>query len=542
MKKWCGTTRKSGEDSNQWFLKSCASRSIPGGVTLMPVNRREFLGITPGSRAGSSPIASGVSDGGTPASGKGQYRYRLAFDIWANDVRNEAMTLANWPYGDIDDKTVDGIMKALDVQSEAGYNMVDPCGFWATYSWPIDIHRMLNRDRDRRINRILKAAHERNIKVITFPCGIMNWGFDEIIEHDPAVRSDNKHNMNPLREESWQWAYKIFDFVMDNYDFDGFHLESADQGRCKTQECMQKWPNNVGYHCFVTGTMADHVRKKYPGKIVMATIQSFAPYGQTFSEEEKAYLVELSKHIDCLFDQGHAGTYIPQKDWAEFIPQIHCPYGTSGGIWIYTNQRWERTRWFLPYALRTGKHIQDLYKAGGQGVMFYQGPGANPGMELNMAFGGRIMTKMERSIEDVLGETLESLYRPKNAGTQRKLVAIFQLAENVYFDQWNKEKIHEVTKRPAPGNFHITNSFGASPGASEYLMEPFLDTMGRLKYKRGLIDAYKGISEIDRDFDDQGRIDRIKRSIGEALVDINNIAMCKGEAPVWDDQTMGLRY
>jgi hypothetical protein len=39
-----------------------------------------------------------------------------------------------------------------------------------------------------------------------------------------------------------------------------------------------------------------------------------------------------------------------------------------------------------------------------------------------------------------------------------------------------------------------------------------------------------------------GRIDRIKRSIGEALVDINNIAMCKGETPVWDDQTMGLRY
>jgi len=230
-------------------------------------------------------------------------------------------------------------MRALDVASKAGYDPVDPCGFRATYSWPVDIHTTLHKDRDRCINQILKTAHERNIKVITFPCGIMNWGFDEIIQHDPAVLTDNRYNMKPLREESWQWTFKIFDFVMDNYDFDGFHLESADQGRCKTQECMEKWPSNVAYHCYVTGQMADHIRKKYRNKIVVATIQSFASYGRVFAKEERARLVELSKHIDCLFDQGHAGTSIPPKDWAEFIPELHFAYGTSGGIWIYTKQR-----------------------------------------------------------------------------------------------------------------------------------------------------------------------------------------------------------
>jgi len=129
--------------------------------------------------------------------------------------------------------------------------------------------------------------------------------------------------------------------------------------------------------------------------------------------------------------------------------------------------------------------------------MFYQGLVVNPSTELNMAFGGRIMTNAGGSVEDVLGETLESLFRPKNTVAQRKLLEIFQRAENVYFEQWNKERIQEVTKRPAAGNFHITNSFGASSGASEYLMEPFPDTSGRLKYMRALIDTYKGILEID---------------------------------------------
>jgi len=64
----------------------------------------------------------------------------------------------NWPYGVLDDKTVDGIIRALDVQSEAGYNLIDPCGFWTTYAWPVDINKVADKDRVRRVNQVLKAA------------------------------------------------------------------------------------------------------------------------------------------------------------------------------------------------------------------------------------------------------------------------------------------------------------------------------------------------------------------------------------------------
>lgn len=73
-------------------------------------------------------------------------------------------------------------------------------------------------------------------------------------------------------------------------------------------------------------------------------------------------------------------------------------------------------------------------------------------------------------------------------------------------------------------------------------MEPFLDTEGRLKYKQGLISVFKDISALESELNDRGRITRIKHGISETLVDINNIATCKGETQVWDDRKTGLGY
>ena len=36
--------------------------------------------------------------------------------------------LENWPYGALDDETVDSIRRALDVQSASGYTAIDLAG------------------------------------------------------------------------------------------------------------------------------------------------------------------------------------------------------------------------------------------------------------------------------------------------------------------------------------------------------------------------------------------------------------------------------
>ena len=132
--------------------------------------------------------------------------------------------------------------------------------------------------------------------------------------------------------------------------------------------------------------------------------------------------------------------------------------------------------------------------------------------------------------------------RPKNTAAHRKLVEIFQRAENVYFEQWNAQRIQAQHKTPPPGELHLTPLFGATPGPATYLMEPYLDSEGRGAYKEGLASILKEIFEIEGEFEDNGRMERIKRSIEEALVDINNISMARGEKQVWDDSRVGRRF
>jgi hypothetical protein len=161
-----------------------------------------------------------------------------------------------------------------------------------------------------------------------------------------------------------------------------------------------------------------------------------------------------------------------------------------------------------------------------------------PSTEVNIAFGGRIMSNVGRNLEDVLGEVLELLYRPKDPGAHQKLVEIFQRAEKGYFDQWNAQRIQEYLKRPIPGEFSlcsIEGPFGLTPGASSYLMEPFLDSEGRRAYKQVLVSILKYIMQIEGDFEDNGRMERIKKGIEEALVDINNIAFIRNEKQTWDE-------
>lgn len=492
------------------------------------MNRREFL-------AGS--LATGALRAAAPADHS--FKHRIAFTLWINDVRNRVAPLENWPSGVLDDETVDSIIRALDLQAVAGYNAVDFCGLLATAAWPVEIATVASPARRKNVERIIRAAHERRLKVIAFPAGVLSWGFDTIIQHDPAVRSDNKHVMNPLREESWEWQRKVFDFVLDNFGIDGVHLESADLGRCRTKECLDKWPNDVAYHCHVTARTAEYLRRKRPGLLLEATLQAFKKWGEVFTPEEVGHVADLSRTVDCIFDQGHQGTYVPEEARRDFLAQLHCDYGTSGGLWVYPPQRWSRTRWFLPVTQRAGRHIRRLYSDGGRGLMYYQGPVSNPGAEVNVAFGGRLMLKPDSPAEEVLSEVLEMLYRPRDSQAHDALVDLFRRAEDAYFGEWVPEHIRKANGRGVPGELHLHQLSGSSPNAAAYLAEPFLTAEGRLRYKQTLVSIYRQLTELDSRFADGGRLNRIRESIECVLADINNIAFGKGEKEVFDDSKIG---
>ena len=88
-------------------------------------------------------------------------------------------------------------------------------------------------------------------------------------------------------------------------------------------------------------------------------------------------------------------------------------------------------------------------------------------------------------------------------------------------------------KTPSPGEVHLTTIRGDTPGPAVYLTGPFLDTEGRMAYKKGLVSILKDILKIENDFRDGGRI---KNCIHSALLYINNIGMAKNGTIVWSDR------
>jgi hypothetical protein len=446
------------------------------------------------------------------------YNHKTAFGAWINDMRNQARPNENWPYVVLDDQTVEDIIGCLELQSQAGFNEFDVFGLLVSHSWPLDIVSAVDEDRRRKVNQILKAAHEREVKVL-YGLGVYSWGFDQIIENCPEARGTNPHAMCGSKEESWPWMKKVVDFILNEFEVDGFHLESSDQGRCKCNLCEKQ--SDVEYHCGLNQRTAEYVRSQWPDKVLMMNMCGYIPWGKRVPAEDVKHLLELGKHLDFLIDPGHRGHFIAENSRRDFVQALPCDFGTSAGTWVYPPQRWDRLRWFLPYMMRTGKHIKQLYEDGGRAIEYYMGPTLNPGVEVNIAFGGKLLSNVGREIDEVLTEVIETLYQPKSVSTCDKLVEVFQRAESAYFDQWSDERIVEAHKCPAPGELHLTSLFGTSPGPASYLTEPFLDSRGRVAYKRELLSILEDISKIEGSVGVKDRVERIKMCIRNAINDID---------------------
>jgi hypothetical protein len=487
------------------------------------ISRREFMGSAIAAAAAyglsNATKLTAADNAGNFRSGKRKMPQRIAFDIWPNDTRIEPTT-DSWPSLIFDEKTKDGIKRALDVQAAAGYNIVDLAGLLGGYSWPLDIKSASSKDKDEFFAEFIKLCHQRDMKFI-FLVGVYSWGFDEIIKNDPEVRGPNPLYPNPhalcgSREKSWEWQKKVIDFLMQ-YGADGYHLESGDLHICSCDDCRKiayctdKWYGLIDYHCRVNKRSAEYIRSKKKDALLVSVMgnwcDAFTPYN--FSDKDIADMVDLTKHIDCLYDQGHNQPYVMPPQRAEVIKKLGGKYGTSGGTWVYPQQNLARDQWFLPYTKRTGQAIKELYAMGGRGIMYYQGPVINPGVEANIDFGGRLMYDLDKDVNDVLSESLEHLYKPKKKDSLQKLADIFNRTEDGFYNSWKEE----LKKKPRgrPGEVFIAGGFSD---------ERFLGKAGKGAYRRILMDVLNDLSAIENDFDDNGRIKRIQVCIGNEIKEL----------------------
>jgi len=147
-----------------------------------------------------------------------------------------------------------------------------------------------------------------------------------------------------------------------------------------------------------------------------------------------------------------------------------------------------------------------------------------------IAFGGRILSDTRRSGDAVLGETLDLLYRPRNAESAGRLRRIVELAEESYFGQWSEELFRKIWRIGTPGEFKLDqNLWGTSPGPATYLKEPCLDAKGRKAYRQGLTAILAELPKLEGQCDDRGRLANIQRSVIVTLNLLNTICSCLGE-------------
>ena len=452
---------------------------------------------------------------------------RMAFGVWLNDMRTEPLPFSEWPPAVLDDITVDSLVRMLDLNAAFGYNKLDIFGLFTTWGWPVEIRSAVDRERAKRVRRILKAAKQRDIDVV-YGLGIYSWGFDEIIRHDPEVRGPNEHAMCASSEASWEWQKKVTDFVLE-WGVDGLHLESADLGRCSCDKCMERWPDEFEYHHHLTSITADYVRQVSPETSLCPTLISWMDWNQKLNEKQKNLLVDLSTRVDCIYDQGHHSCYLEESERAAFIGRLESLWGTSGGLWVYPPFRYTRQAWFLPYTQRTGDHIRSLYADGGRGVMYYQGPPNNPGVEVNIAFGGRIMLHPEESVDDALAQVLEDLYEPRTPKALAQLVDVFQGAEEAYFGNLDfddeRKYLKGVKTFPGPGELYVSFPGPGASGPPAYLLEPYLTAEGRAAYTEGIEASLRKALDIQDDLKNQKRMRCLLHTMINAVTSVKTTAL-----------------
>jgi hypothetical protein len=497
------------------------------------MNRRAFLhsaAATAAAYAAPRPLQA-IAEAETGASeSKKSYKYRIAFGCWMNDMRLTPLPLEQWPAPQLDDTTVESLIRTMDVQHDAGFNMFDVWGFFATYGWPVDIVSAVTPERRERINKILQAARERGIQM-NLGLGTYSWGFDNIIAADPAVRGKNAdgsphpHAMCDANPKSFEYIKKILDTVLGEFDFGGVHLESCDSGCCMCPECSGKY-GIVGYNARINQKTADYIRSKWPKKTVYVITINWLQGHPHFTEEEKPHVIELSKHVDCIFDQGHTGYHVDPIERVEFIKKLHCAYGTSGALWLYPDQRFDRASYFLPYVRAAVNGIRDQFESGVRGCLHYQGPVSNAGTEVQIACGGRALVDPQRHVEDILGEVIEKYYKPKDTSTQKKLITLFLRTEESYFGNWPSQKVSfDKLYGFTPGEFKLWQGlFGTSPGPATFLLEPMLSASGRKAYRKGLEAALTDLPAIESKCNAGGRIENIRRSAITTLTMLNTVA------------------
>jgi hypothetical protein len=347
----------------------------------------------------------------------------------------------------------------------AGFNYIELAGLVGesgAAQLPVDLEAGFSPDRDALIRHVIGLIHEAGMQYVT-ALGVYSWGFEEVIRAHPELaarrladpdlrRSGWDEDLIPYidqfgeatipatdvlcasREESWDWMRRSIDLQLKTYpEIDGYHIESADQGRCWCEDCRRM--STAEYHTRLAERCGEYLRQVAPEKPIFIT-NCGADWG---SIRALPYVQRQAKYADFIIDYmdsfrlpvllsqwGRQETIDKRREAVEALP---CAYGMAlhirdGGL--------PRDRWFQPLPKSIHGNLRDSFEQGCRGLEFYSaGPFYNLGTEFNIELVGATLLDPLASYEDLVGGVLDRLYRPRDAATLVELREIFEDAESI---------------------------------------------------------------------------------------------------------------
>lgn len=457
------------------------------------ITRRNALGAAAGAlwlpRAMAAPATPG-------------FRHR-AYLGWITDLDSRPDTNAAWPSMRLDLALLEDYRKKFALMKRLGYNAIVIWGFYVSRNWPLDISSSVSQERGALVRRLIDSAHEHGIRVYT-GLGVYSWGFDEIIRANPVLSRGNPNTMCASRPESWEWMRKVIDFVMNRFPVDGASLQSADQGRCKCDEC-RKW-TDTEYHTRLDIRVSEYIRERWPGKTV-----AVSGWGMRFDDPASLpALIELSRHIDYLIDvRDSAGRRDPE--WRRrLIRELACSFGTLGGPQVEPPQHLPRDTWFLPTVRRGSEHLAKLNADGGAACEYFFHILENPADEISFWVAGKMLREPQTAWRSHLASSLEELYRTSRRTALDALAEIFLRAEDAYFR-------HVPAIRS--GTISIEPLVEDHPGPRIYITKG-LTAEQRALYRDELKTIRADLLKLGPDVPEKNRVQKISRCLENVIADL----------------------
>jgi hypothetical protein len=364
---------------------------------------------------------------------------------WITDLASEPDRSAAWPSMRLDAQLLKDYQESLAAMRRLGFNEISVWGLYVSRAWPVDITSSVTRERGALVEKLIESAHRHGVGVYS-GLGVYSWGFDEIIRAHPKLSRGNANAMCARESESWRWMQKVVDFVFQRFEIDGVSLQSADQGRCRCDQC--KSFTDAQYHALLNVRVSEYIRSRWPGKTIGVN-----SWGMKFEEPETLpSLKKISEKVDYLIDVHDTSRKRDLGYRKKIIDSLSCDFGTLGGPQVEPPQHWERDRWFLPTLKNVAVHLRDLSVEGGRACEYFFHILANPADELSFWLAGKVLSEPTRSWEKHLEDSVEELYQVRKRAMREALAQIFLDAEQAYFRHLPARMSGTISMEPLVSN------------------------------------------------------------------------------------------